>query len=465
MKPFTISFFTTKALLLLAVLFFFAGCDSFVDVDQPGNQLTSATVFEDNATATAAMTDIYSKMRDGGLFTGLSTGLSNQLGAYADELVFYGDVSAPTQEFYQNALVPGNGSVSAYWNHTYNLIYAANAVYEGVNASTQLLEADKKQLKGEALFARALLHLYLVNLYGDVPYVNTTDYLVNRNVSRMATDEVYSRIIADLEQASTLLADSYPSAERVRPNRYAAMALLARVYLYHGDWAEASNAASAVLNESGTYSFTGDLDTEFLKGSTATIWQFMPSAAGKNTEEGSTFIFESGPPPVTGLRPEFVSSFETGDARRSSWIGEVTDGSTTWYFPNKYKQSGNSGSSLEYSIVLHLGEVYLIRAEARARQGELTGAQEDLDVIRSKAGLAPTAAVTQQDLIAAVLDERKHELFTEFGHRFFDLKRFGTVDATLGSVKAGWSNTDILFPLPQTELNANPNLLPQNPGY
>ncbi|WP_240409109.1 RagB/SusD family nutrient uptake outer membrane protein [Flavobacterium psychrotrophum] len=109
--------------------------------------------------------------------------------------------------------------------------------------------------------------------------------------------------------------------------------------------------------------------------------------------------------------------------------------------------------------------MYLIRAEARLRAGDLIGGKEDLDIIRAKAGLPPTTAITQEGLLAAVLNERRAELFTEFGHRFFDLRRFGQLDAVLAPAKNGWTANDALFPLPDAELNLNPNLLPQNTGY
>jgi hypothetical protein len=109
--------------------------------------------------------------------------------------------------------------------------------------------------------------------------------------------------------------------------------------------------------------------------------------------------------------------------------------------------------------------MYLIRSEARARQGELSNAKDDLNVIRNTAGLGNTTAVTQNEILDAILHERQVELFSEFGHRFFDLKRFNALDSALSNVKADWNSTDALFPLPQTELNLNPNIGPQNPGY
>ncbi|MNL53547.1 SusD family protein [compost metagenome] len=112
-----------------------------------------------------------------------------------------------------------------------------------------------------------------------------------------------------------------------------------------------------------------------------------------------------------------------------------------------------------------MAEQYLIRAEARAEQGDLIGAKEDLDKIRTTAGLTGTTALSKQDILDAILKERRVEFFTEQGHRFFDLKRANALDAALAPVKAGWNPTDQLLPLPESELTLNPNLNPQNPGY
>ncbi|MNQ22929.1 SusD family protein [compost metagenome] len=449
----------------LAILFsVFLSCDDFVDVELPSDQLTAPTVFQDRTTANAAMANLYAKLRDSGLTTGSGSGLSNLMGNYADEFVYYGSVAASTPPFYNNSLTATNGTVAALWNDSYSQIYSANAIIEGVYTSTALLQADRDQLIGEALFVRALIHFYLANLYGPVPYIMSTDYETNRHVGRLSTDVVYQNVITDLTLAQNLLPEDYLSSERIRPNKAAVRALLARTYLYHGDWIEASNAASSVLNDS-QYTLESDIDAVFLKGSTSTIWQFKPSADGINTAEGGNFVIISAPPSFVAVREELVAAFEPGDLRLTHWLGTVSDGTTTWYFANKYKQQTSTGTSMEYSIMLRLSEQYLIRAEARARQGELIGAKDDLNIIRHAAGLGDTPASSQQEILDAIQRERRVELFTEYGHRFFDLKRNGGLDAALSPVKPGWNTTDALLPLPEVELLLNPSLAPQNTGY
>ncbi|MFV8374737.1 RagB/SusD family nutrient uptake outer membrane protein [Flavobacterium sp. GSP11] len=455
----------SKSFVFVLSLLAVTSCDDYVTVDLPPTQLTAAAVFEDKLSANAAMIEVYAKMRKAGIFSGTSSGVGAAMGAYADELNYFGDDTKGISFFYGNALLPSLTDIPSLWNNSYSQIYGANAVIEGVQKSTALSQPDRDQFRGEALFVRALMHFYLQNLYGAIPYITTTDYKINSRVARLSAMELYPKLIADLEEAATLLPEAYISAERVRPNRFAAKALLARVYLYNSKWAEAANEASAVLNQTELYKPVANLAATFKKQSTTTIWQFMPGVAGQNTDEATTFIFIAGPPPLVALTPSLMAAFEPGDLRKSSWTKAVTNSKGTWYHADKYKTKGNSGTSVEYSIVLRLAEQYLIRAEARARQGDLIGAKEDLNVIRTTAGLGNTTAVTATAIIDAVLRERRVELFTEYGHRFFDLKRSGTVNAVLSAVKPGWEATDSLLPLPEAELLVNPNLLPQNPGY
>src|SRR5258708_34214241 len=120
-------------------------------------------------------------------------------------------------------------------------------------------------------------------------------------------------------------------------------------------------------------------------------------------------------------------------------------------------------------MVLRLAEQYLIRAEAEARQGKLIEALADIDIIRQRAGLLSIStiipAVTLDNVLAAIEQERKVELFTEWGHRWFDLKRWNKADVVLQPLKPSWAPTAVLYPIPSLELINNPNMSPQNPGY
>lgn len=452
-----------KKIFFLGITFSMPACDSFLDVELPKSQLTSSTVFQDYATADAAMADVYSKIRDTGLLSGTLTGLTVQLGNYADELTFYGSPTDATLSFYTNAVLPSNSTVTQFWNNSYNQIYAVNAILEGVSTATFSTQ-EKAQLKGEALFVRGLLHFYLLQLFGEIPYVQTTNYNANSAVSKIPSDQIYAHVKADLKAAELLLSPSYLTTDKIRPNSFVAKALLARVYLYKGEWNNADKMATEVIENNTLYGFENNLDKVFLKNSTEAIWQFMPALSGQNTDEATVFIFTSGPPPLVALSESLINSFDENDLRKSHWIASVSDENETWYYAYKYKESISANTSKEYSIVLRLTEQYLIRAEARIQEENHIGAKEDLNRIRNRAGLSNISTGSKEEILSAIMEERRKEFFTEYGHRFFDLKRMGKLDTAL-STKTGWNTTDGLLPLPESELITNPNLNPQNPGY
>ena len=153
--------------------------------------------------------------------------------------------------------VPERNSVSP----NYNFIYLCNSAIEGLNSSTDLTPAVKEQLLGESYFMRAFFYFYLVNLYGDVVMPLTSNYKVTESLPRTPKEEVYQQIISDLHTAQQLLNINYVdgtllniTTERTRPTQWAATALLARTYLYTGNWAGADSAATAILNNVSLYS-------------------------------------------------------------------------------------------------------------------------------------------------------------------------------------------------------------------
>jgi len=139
----------------------------------------------------------------------------------------------------------------------------------------------------------------------------------------------------------------------------------------------------------------------------------------------------------------------------------LKDAGTQLYVPYKYRVTGIE-ESVEYSVILRLAELYLIRAEARAQRDNPVGAIADLDVIRGRAGLAllqdTNPALAGQALIDSIFAERQRELFTEWGHRWLDLKRSGRAVEVLGPVKPGFTAADEWYPIPENEELRNPNM-------
>ncbi|WP_417857514.1 RagB/SusD family nutrient uptake outer membrane protein [Xanthomarina gelatinilytica] len=453
------------AIWLLLISFSISGCEDFLETDDPLGQLPHDEVFSNEATATAAVTSLYGKLRDEVLLTGSSSGMGVLMGLYADELDYYGYPGDTYETFYLHNVLASDPATQGIWDSAYGLVYMCNAVLEGLENAPQLPQQLKQQLRGETLFVRGLVHFYLVNLFGEIPYPTTTDYQINIRINKKPIGQVYEKIEMDLLEAKGLLSDDYPSGERIRANSWVASALLARVYLYNGQWMEAEMESTAIIGNTSFYNMETDLTNVFLKESSAAILQLKPQNEGSNTQEASTYIFDFPPPPFVALSRAMVDAMEPNDLRKIHWIGEVSDGTQSWFYPYKYKQQFNTGTSMEYSIVFRLAEQYLIRAEARAKLNNVSGARQDLNRIRNRAGLENTTANTAEELEQAILQERRFELFAEHGHRWFDLRRMGLANEILGPIKSGWKPTDILLPIPESEILLNPNLEPQNPGY
>lgn len=449
---------------LFLIAFLLTSCEDFVEIDLPNNQLTGTVVFEDAATVNAAFAHIYSQLRENAFTSGSISGLSYLMGHYTDELTLYSVNLPGVQNYSNNTVLASDSNIKNLWATSYSLIYASNSILEGVQNATTLSQEDKDRFQGEAYFLRAFIHFHLMNLFGDIPYIDTTDYRVNSKVSRLSEEDVYQKLIGDLLNAKTLLPKTDNSFANVRPNYWVASALLARVHLYHKDWQLALTEASNVISTGG-YSLNTDLEQVFLNGSTETLWQLDTGIAGTNTLEAFTFIFVSGPPPNAAISSHLIDSFETGDARFTTWVGAVSDGTDIWYYPFKYKLNTPTGNTEENSILFRLAELYLIASEAHAHMGNLSEALDYLNIIRNRASLATISTMNQNDLLNAILQERRIEFFTEQGHRFFDLKRTGQADNELSLIKPNWETTDKLLPIPASELILNPNLEPQNDGY
>ncbi|ETN95782.1 ragB/SusD domain-containing protein [Zhouia amylolytica AD3] len=457
---------TLKIGIISLLALIMIGCEKFVEVDPPKNVLIAEEVFQDPNTVASTIANMYYQMREQGMVSGLN-GLSIVMGIYSDELDYYG-FSNDYLAMYTHNVNASNGLVDEWWRNAYQIIYLANNILEGVNNATELSSNDKERFMGQAYFVRAYLHSLLVTMYGDVPYITSTDYLLNNKVARDDENEVYEHIIEDLKKASELLPVEDESGERVIPNQIVAKALLSRMHMYRGNWEQAQTIATEVINTTGYY-LQEDLDKVFLKNSPETIWQFKPEGIIQlNTYEAAQLIIEFIPGQSYSLHNNLLAAFEQDDLRRVHWVNSIssTAGDITLYFPYKYKQTINTtNESLEFSIVFRMAEQHLIRAEARAHLNNIVGAQNDLNTIRERAGLPPVNIGSSIGLIEAITRERRVELFTEHGHRWFDLKRLKKANQVLENLKPNWRSTDTLFPIPINELEMNPKLQPQNSGY
>jgi starch-binding outer membrane protein, SusD/RagB family len=445
-----------KLLLLLTILLI-GSCKKFVTIPEPTNRLVQSNVFTTDQSATAAIVGIYSNIVNNPSFTSMPT---VAMALSADELTNTADIVY--NEFYLNNIQPSNNNNLSVWSAAYQHIYQANSIIEGLQTSQGVTDSTKNRVMGEAKFIRAFCYYYLVNLWGAIPLILETNYNINSSKPRTDTATIYQQILKDLTDSKNALSSSYTSADRIRPNKWTVSALLSRVYLSLKDYSNAETEASAVIN-SGMYSLSLLANT-FLISSTETIWQMPPKVFAYSFIPIALMPANATSIPSYPLSPPLFNSFEMGDARKTNWLKSTTIGAVTYNYPYKYKVNSGTTAS-EYLIVFRLAEIYLNRAEAKANANDIVGSLADLNIIRKRATLKDTTTTSQSTLLALVEHERQVELFTEWGDRWISLKRTGRTDAVLPTIKgSNWQSTDRLWPIPQTQIDANPNLN-QNGGY
>jgi len=461
-------------LVALVVLLTFTSCQKYLNNSQlPAGTIAGSDAYVSDNSVSAIVTGCLNSLN--------STGPSNFAqftGLYTDELTALPNTTGNTPITQANASTISPSNIN-YWTATYSKIYALNLAIEGINATPAKLYF-KSQWLGECYFLRAFDYYYLTSLYGDAALALTSDFNVTSKLSRSPQALVNQQIINDLLTAKAMLSTSFMSgygaatSDRARPNRYAAEALLTKMYLINKDWVDAEAMADSVISNATLFKLVTPASV-FLTNSQETVWAM---ATTNDVATNEYAIYDNAMPAISTTDPtklnvfasltsQQVGSFEANDARYTNWVrSTVYTGVTpnvTYYFPNKYK---SNVSGTERPIIFRLAEMYLARAEARAQQNNLTGAQADINVIRTRAGLPNTIAASQASLLAAVAQERRVELFTEMGNRFFDLRRTGTLDAVMLAQKGNsiWASYKQYWPISLTEIAYDPNLT-QTPGY
>ncbi|WP_158994146.1 RagB/SusD family nutrient uptake outer membrane protein [Mucilaginibacter sp. L196] len=460
-----------KLLGVVIILILTISCKKLIEIPpSPPQDIAAQDVFVDSTSVIGAIAGVYNNFNESTQVLSVNNGLiTASTGLSGDELLTTTGEPAFSQ-LSNNAILPSNSNMETLWSSSYLSLYPVNDCLTRIASSTGISESLKQQLTGELKTVRALYYFNLVNLFGGVPIVTSTVYKTTSLLPRASVVDVYNQIIDDLTDARKRLNGNYPSDGHIRPNIYVASALLAKVYLYQSQWQNAVDMASQVIN-SGDYRLTDSLNSVFLDRSSEAIWQLPAENPNQGVVEAATFLpsdaFTISPFPLTAT---LLNSFEPGDQRKIKWVGtqilsDNNGNNVSYYYPFKYKNRNQAQPAEDY-MILRLGEQYLIRAEALAHLSNITEALQDVNMVRHRAGLLPYAgAMDQASVLAAIMHERQTELFCEWGNRWFDLQRTGTINSVLNGEKTGWkSTTDPLYPIPLTEKQSNPNLT-QNPGY
>lgn len=450
------------------------GCKKALEIDAPSNERDASTIFKSDKTAIPALSGLYSSFTQSSTQVSVVT-LNSAL--LSDELGYLG-ASLTYDDYINNNLDPViTTSLQSVFSDYYAAIYKANSIIEGLTNNVGTTAAVKKRLIGESKFIRAYCYFYLVNYFGEVPLVLVTDPAISAFLPRAAVSTVYQQIITDLTNARDSLAGDYSAAssgDRFIANKYTSAALLARAYLYSGNYAAAEENASMVIDATSLYTLVPKANIAkgvFVKNSSEVILQFPAylGVANSYTFEGATFI------PATytaanitfSIRPGYWSKFSSGDLRASQWVKDTTIAGVAYHVPLKYKYRTNAlavaAGVTECPVILRLSEQYLIRAEARARLNK-AGALDDYNMVHTRAGLTAGTYTDPAVLLNEIEEENAREFFCELGHRWFYLRHTGKIDAVMNAIKTTWASTDALLPIPQTARDANVNLT-QNLGY
>ncbi len=438
-----------RLLSVLAVAGLMAACDSPLDTN-PTAAIDEGTALSTPRGVELGVNGAYRSLTGGSLY-GVNEMVYPDL--YADNLDFTGTFQTDREVALRN-IQSTNGSVLGLWQVAYDGINRTNNLIDAIPNGDGFAAGAADRYMGEALFIRALHYSILNRYFGGVPLVLTPTRGVDESsfVSRATTQAVWDQVISDLEDALPLLPTGRVHG---RATVGAAQALLARVHLDIGNHTEARDYATAVINNT-SYDLNDDYaDIWGVKNSAESIFELQYSANHQNSQ--AFWFFPQSLGGRLGYAPsaELFNAYPAGDVRRDVSIGVTGDGQR---YGRKYFRIANGDDNV---VVLRLAEMYLIRAEANARlNADPAVVRADIDIVRERAGLAalPTDVDTQQELLDAVLAERRLEFAME-GQRFFDLRRMGVAEAVLQI-----SAQRLVWPIPQAERDVNPNLS-QNDGY
>jgi starch-binding outer membrane protein, SusD/RagB family len=452
-----------RQLSIVALSAFIMGsCDDKLNVN-PTQTISSDQALKTEGDINATLIGAYDGIQNVSVYGGDMQVLTDLTGN-SEDIQFTGTF-AGLSDAYQALMNANNSFARDTWIASYNAINRTNNVLANLDKIVSS-PANKSKVEGEALFLRAAIHYGLVRLYAKAPGdgdINTnlgvpliltpTDVIEDASyVSRATTKAVYDQVIADLNKAESLL----PSSNQRYATKWAAAALLSRVHLGLGNFAEARDAANRVITGSGktlAAEFSGLWFTQINLGGTPPgeyiFWSEVTTQDGTNsinTYFGRTI---SSIPGTAGrsdckIRSSHLAKYEVGDAR------------------NYFVLSGGFNYTRKHLDrfgdvpIIRLAEMYLTRAEANQRLNTTVGATPlaDVNTIRTRAKLPALTDVT----LDQILKERYLELAFE-GHNLFEKRR---LKQNLGTI--AWNSPTLIFPIPQRETDVNKNLV-QNEGY
>ncbi|MBC7689187.1 MAG: RagB/SusD family nutrient uptake outer membrane protein [Aquabacterium sp.] len=508
------------------ILLFAAGCKkSFLDVASQG-QIDEAAVLKDPAAAQNLVTGVYNSLYQGGFG-------ANTLG-----FLYFVTVEEASDDADPGS-IPGdnaNGEKIDNFSTTPNIFFFDNlwkGYYGGINQANKALNIlnkatfdanTLKRLKGEVSYLRGLYYFNLVRLFGGVPLLTTVpgvkDFQSDSLVTRVPRAAIYSQIISDLQFAvDNLPLKGNANTQVGRANKGAAEGLLAKVYMYQGNWQKvydlttdviSTNLYSLVKNKADTLTDFNSIFRERASGgfggnnNSESVFEVQTGVNAGENAVSPLYSNGQGPRGKGGWDDlgfgwntpslDLANAFETGDTRKAGTIifiqptvapgGAGNTGTTLWdgfripsqdsvanqrynykgysSFTGETAQTSGSKDTKPKNIrVMRFAEILLMNAEADIKLAKTGEAIASINKVRNRAGLPSLLAVTVND----VWKERRSELAME-QDRFFDLVRQGRAGQVLRALgKPFVDGKHEVFPIPQAEIDLSGGKLLQNPGY
>jgi starch-binding outer membrane protein, SusD/RagB family len=503
-----------KLLFILISTTVLIGCSKEnLELSNP-NRITTETFWKTEEDLQSAFAATYGLLKniDGGYWGVRGIELSNGRG---DDFFIRNDVSYLYQlSTFTNT--PDNAAASNLWNVSYRAIFRANQILENIAKISSLSEESRKAYIAEAKFLRGLNYFLLVINFGDVPIrldvPQTTEAYF---MAKSPEADVWAQVIRDFTEAAADLPVAHPKKWVGRTTKGAAIGYLGKAYVYTKDWAKAETTLKQLTAAPFNYQLMPSYSDNFgvaAENNAESLFEIQLADvggaqpwAGENANEslGVTTAQEFAPSEVAGwfevsptdkLFNEFQKEKTTNndfDPRMYATLIWDYPGATFYNKPfssfslqfgfksmfKKYQNytqnnelTGSSGAANYQSSIneraLRYADILLLLAEALTMQQKVNDAYAYVNQVRSRATLAPLAAgMNQTQMMAEIRHQRMIE-FAREGQRFYDLKRWGLLQPEMtNSDKVGRQffspGKHDLFPIPQSELNANP-LMVQN---
>ncbi|WP_194774275.1 RagB/SusD family nutrient uptake outer membrane protein [Pararhodonellum marinum] len=442
-----------KKIFILFVSFLTVSSCNILEPD-PLTSLDANEALVDGASANAILLGAYSRMQNI-YYYGLEYVLNNDL--IADNAVYQGFFDNQL-EIDQRAVPFTNLFVTQAWPNIYRVISIANLLISEAPGIEDPLFSNRDRVIGEAHAIRALAYFDLLRLYGEfydpssrfglplfLEPIENNDFNLIPNLPRSTVAETYNQILSDLNEGISRLEGFN---DRGRVNFWAALSLRARISLYQENYTQAFQDADRVISE-GPFSLLDNVFDIYEATEPTAESIFEVEYNDQDQSSFNTYIIRRD---EYNVDTDLLEAFEEGDDR-----AELFSFSRNANRSSKYPDNTNANNAK----VFRLAELYFIRSEAAVfRDNNPNAGTEDLNMIRSRAGLGDLGNFASiNDYIDALLQERRVELNYE-GHRFYDLVRFDKIDEVLGM-----PDFRKVFPIPRDELQVSDGILEQNPGY